>query len=313
MGTPEFALPSLEALVGSRHKTVGVISATPKPAGRGLEVKPSAVEKRARELGLDVQTPEKLKDPEFLAWLRGLNPDIAAVVAFRYLPREVFSLPCKGSVNLHASLLPKYRGAAPINWAICNGERKTGVTTFLLDARVDTGAILAQRDCPIGLEETAGELSEKLSRLGAELLLETLDGLEAGTLMPVTQSEAGASLAPKLKKEDLFIRWDKSAVAVHNHIRAFSPTPGAWSKLGGDVVKIHRSRVLPSSALSKKNTFDRPGSWLYFDDRAGLAVRCREGAVELLELSKEGRKKLTGPEFARGQKRLADTTFESSV
>lgn len=313
MGTPEFALPSLEALVGSRHKTVGVVSATPKPAGRGLEVKSSAVEKRARELGLEVRSPEKLKDPGFLGWLRNLNPDVAVVVAFRYLPKEVFFLPSKGSVNLHASLLPKYRGAAPINWAIYHGERKTGVTTFLLDDRVDTGAILAQRDCPIGPDETAGELAKKLSRLGAELLLETLDGLEEGTLMPVPQSEAVASPAPKLKKEDLFIRWDRPAIEVHNQIRAFSPAPGAWGKLGGAIVKIYRSRVLPSTALSKKNTSDRPGSWFYFDDRAGLAVSCQEGEVELLELSKEGRKKLTGPEFARGQRHLADKTFESSV
>ncbi|MGH8003418.1 MAG: methionyl-tRNA formyltransferase, partial [Limisphaerales bacterium] len=218
MGTPEFALPCLEALVGSRHKPVGVVSAPPKPSGRGLKVKPSPVELRARELGLDVQTPEKLKDTGFLGWLRGLNPDVSAVVAFRYLPREVFSLPRRGSVNLHASLLPKYRGASPINWALYNGERKTGVTTFLLDDRVDTGAILAQRECPIGPDETAGELTERLARLGAELLLETLDGLEAGTLMPVPQSEAGAGLAPKLKREDGFIRWDRSALQVHNQI-----------------------------------------------------------------------------------------------
>ena len=313
MGTPGFALPSLEALVGSRHETVGVVSASPKPAGRGLEVKSSAVERRARELGLEVQTPEKLKEPGFLEWFRGLNADLAAVVAFRYLPKEVFSLPRRGSVNLHASLLPKYRGAAPINWAIYNGEKKAGVTTFLLDNRVDTGAILAQRDCPIGPDETAGELEEKLSGLGAELLLETLDGLEGGTLMPVPQSEAGASQAPKLKKEDLFIRWDKSAIEVHNQIRAFSPAPGAWSKLGEDIVKIYRSRVLPSSSSSKKNTANRPGNWFYFDDKAGLAVCCQGGVVELLELSLEGRKKLTGPEFARGQKRLADKTFEPSV
>jgi len=313
MGTPEFALPSLEALAGSKHKAVGVISAPPKPAGRGLEVKSSAVERRALELGLEVRTPEKLKDPGFLGWLRDLNPDVAAVVAFRYLPREVFSLPRKGSVNLHASLLPKYRGAAPINWAIYHGERKTGVTTFLLDDRVDTGAILTQRDCLIGADETAGELGQKLSRLGAELLLETLDGLEGGTLMPVPQSETGASQAPKLKKEDLFICWDKPVVQVHNQIRAFSPAPGAWSKLGGDIVKIYKSRVLSSTSEPAGNAANRPGSWLYFDDKAGLAVQCGEGAVELLELSLEGRKKLTGPEFARGQKRLADTTFESSV
>ncbi len=310
MGTPEFALPSLEKLAGSKHKPVGVVSAPPKPAGRGLKVASSAIELRARQLGLDVRTPEKLKEPGFLGWLRGLNPDVAAVVAFRYLPWEVFALPRKGSVNLHASLLPKYRGAAPINWAICNGERKTGVTTFLLDDRLDTGAILAQRDCPIGPDETAGELADKLSRLGAELLLETLDGLETGTLMPVPQSEGGASSAPKLKKEDGFIRWDRPALHVHNQIRAFSPAPGAFGKLGREVIKIHRSRVLPSNA---KNTANGPGSWLHFGDRAGLAVCCGEGAVEVLELSLEGRKKLTGPEFARGQKRLADKTFELKI
>lgn len=310
MGTPEFALPCLEALVRSKHKPVGVVSAPPKPAGRGQKVKSSPVEVRARELGLAVQTPERLNDTGFLGWLRDLNPDVAAVVAFRYLPREVFALPRKGSVNLHASLLPKYRGAAPINWAIYNGERKTGVTTFLLDDRVDTGAILAQRECPIGPDETAGELAEKLSRLGAELLLETLDGLEAGTLIPVPQTEAGVTLAPKLKKEDGFILWERPALQVHNQIRAFSPAPGAFGKLGGEVIKIYRSRVLPSDA---KNTAKRPGSWLCFDGRTGLAVCCGEGGVEILELSLEGRKKLTGPEFARGQKRLADKTFELKI
>lgn len=309
MGTPEFALPCLEALAKSKHKPLGVVSAPPKPAGRGREIKSSPVELRSRELGLGIQTPEKLKDPDFLNWLRGLNPDVAAVVAFRYLPREVFTLPKRGSVNLHASLLPKYRGAAPINWAIYNGERKTGVTTFLLDDRVDTGAILAQRECPIGPDETAGELAEKLSHLGAELLLETLDGLEAGTLMPVLQSESGVTLAPKLKKEDGFIRWERTASQVHNQIRAFSPLPGAWSKLEGEVVKIYRTRVLPSNV---KNAA-APGTWLCFDDRAGLSVYCGEGAIELLELSLEGRKKLTGPEFARGQKRLADKTFELKI
>lgn len=309
MGTPEFSLPCLEALVKSKHKPLGVVSASPKPAGRGQKVKSSPVEVRARELGLAVQTPERLKDPGFLDWLRGLNPDVAAVVAFRYLPREVFALPRKGSVNLHASLLPKYRGAAPINWAIYNGEQKTGVTTFLLDDRVDTGAILAQRECPIGPDETAGELSEKLSRLGAELFLETLDGLEAGTLMPVLQSESGVTLAPKLKKEDGFILWERTALQVHNQIRAFSPLPGAWSKLGKEVVKIYRTRVLPSNVGNAA----APGAWLCFDDRAGLSVHCGEGAIELLELSLEGRKKLTGPEFARGQKRLADKPFELKI
>lgn len=310
MGTPEFALPCLEALACSKHKPVGVVSAPPKPAGRGRKVKSSPVELRARELGLDVQTPEKLEETGFLGWLRGLNPDAAAVVAFRYLPREVFALPRKGSVNLHASLLPKYRGAAPINWALYNGERKTGVSTFLLDDRLDTGGILAQRECPIGPDETAGELAEKLSNLGAELLLETLDGLEAGTLMPVSQSEAGASAAPKLKKEDGFVRWGRSALQVHNQVRAFSPAPGAWSKWGGETVKIYRTRVLSSNASDAAGS---PGRWLYFDGRDGLAVCCGEGAVEILELSLEGRKKLTGPEFARGQMRLADKTFELNV
>ncbi len=313
MGTPEFALPSLEALVSSEHKIVGVVTAFPKPAGRGLKVAPSPVERRARELGLEVQTPEKLKDPPFLGWLGARGPDVGVVVAFRYLSKEVYSLPRWGSVNLHASLLPQYRGAAPVNWAIYHGERKTGVTTFLLDDRLDTGAILAQRDCPIGPDETAGELAEKLSRLGAKLLLETLNGMEVGSLMPVPQSEAGASSAPRLKKEDGFVRWDLSALQVHNQIRAFSPVPGTWGKLGGVIVKIYRSRVLLSTADLEKSTANAPGSWCYFSDKTGLAVCCGEGAVELVELSLEGRKKSTGPEFARGHRKLADKTFELTV
>jgi len=313
MGTPEFALPSLDALASSKHKIVGVVTAFPKPAGRGLKVKPLPVERRARELGLEVRKPEKLTDPQFLGQLGTWSPDAVVVVAFRYLPKEVYSLPRLGSINLHASLLPKYRGAAPINWAIYNGERKTGVTTFLLDEWLDTGAILAQRDCPIGLDETAGELTAKLSRLGAQLLLETLGGLEAGTLRPVPQSDTGASQAPKLKKTDLLIRWDRPAIEVHNQIRAFSPVPGAGSKLGGETVKIYKSRVLPSDVFPAGEKGGYPGSWFYFNDKAGLAVRCQEGAVQLLELAKEGRKKLTGPEFARGHRRLADKTFELSA
>lgn len=307
MGTPEFALPSLEALAASKHTLAGVVSAFPKPAGRGLQPRPSAVETRAKELGLEVKTPERLKAPEFLDWLSSKKADVGVVVAFRYLPREVYALPRLGTINLHASLLPRYRGAAPINRAIYDGEAKTGVTTFLLDEHIDTGAILAQKECPIDPDETAGELSEKLSRIGAELVLETLDGLESGRLKPSPQPKDGASTAPKLKKEDRFILWERPAREVHNQIRAFSPAPAAWGKLGGETVKIYRSRILDASANGT------PGSWHFFDDKSGLAVNCGQGALELLELSLEGRKKSTGAEFARGHKRLAEKRFELSL
>lgn len=307
MGTPEFALPTLEALAASKHTLAGVVSAFPKPAGRGLQPRPSAVETRAKELGLEVKTPERLKAPEFLDWLSSAKADVGVVAAFRYLPQEVYALPRLGTINLHASLLPRYRGAAPINWAICNGEAKTGVTTFLLDEQIDTGAILAQKECPIGPDETAGELSEKLSRIGAELVLETLAGVESGRLKPLPQPKDGASAAPKLKKEDLFIRWERPAREVHDQIRAFSPIPAAWGKLGEETVKIYKSRILDASAKGI------PGSWHFFDDKSGLAVNCGEGALELLELSLEGRKKSTGAEFARGRRRLAEKRFELSL
>jgi methionyl-tRNA formyltransferase len=308
MGTPKFALPCLEALAASKHTLAGVVSAFPKPAGRGLQSRPSAVETRGRELGLEVKIPGGLKAPEFLNWLSSKKADVGVVVAFRYLPKEVYALPRLGTINLHASLLPRYRGAAPINWAIYNGETKTGVTTFLLDEHIDTGAILAQKECPIDPDETAGELSEKLSRNGSELVLETLDGLESGKLRPSPQPKDGGSGAPKLKKENLFILWEHPAFQVYNQIRAFSPAPAAWGKLGGgETVKIYKSRILDASANGT------PGSWHFFDDKSGLAVNCGEGAVELLELSLEGRKKITGAEFARGQKRLAEKRFELSL
>jgi len=308
MGTPEFAVPSLETLAASKHQIAGVVSAFPMPSGRGLKIAATPVAFRAGQLGLDVRMPERLKEPEFLGWLSSKKPDVGVVVAFRYLPKEVYALPRLGTINLHASLLPRFRGAAPINWAIYYGETKTGVTTFLLDEKIDTGAIFAQQECSIGPEETAGELSEKLSKAGAELLLETLESLEAGTPKPVPQPEAGISTAPKLKKEDLFVSWERAAQEVHNQIRAFSPVPTAWGGLGGEVIKIYKSHILDPEKSNGK-----PGSWQRFDDRAGLAVNCGEGVVELLELSKEGRKRLTGAEFARGQMRLAEKTFELTL
>ncbi len=308
MGTPEFAVPSLEALAASKHQIAGVISAFPKPSGRGLKTEAMPVALCAGQMGLEVRTPERLRDPEFLGWFSSKKPDVGVVVAFRYLPKEVYTLPRLGTINLHASLLPRYRGAAPINWAIYCGETKTGVTTFLLDEQIDNGAILAQQECPIGPEETAGELSEKLSRIGAELLLETLEGLESDKLKPVPQPEVSVTTAPKLKKESLFVRWEHSAQEVHNQIRAFSPVPTAWGVLGGEVIKIYKSRI-----LDREKSNGKPGSWQRFDDRVGLAVNCGEGVVELLELSKEGRKRLTGAEFARGQMRLAEKTFELNL
>ncbi len=307
MGTPDFALPSLEALAASKHTLVGVVSAFPKPAGRGLQPRPSVIETKAKEVGLNLKTPERLKAPEFLGWLKSQNADVGLVVAFRFLPKEVYALPRLGTINLHASLLPRYRGAAPINWAIYNGEAKTGVTTFSLDEHIDTGAVLLQKECPIGPDETAGELSDKLARIGAELVLETLDGLESGLLKPTPQPKEGTSAAPKLKKEDLFIHWERPAREVHNQIRAFSPAPAAWGKLGGETVKIYKSRILDASAN------DKPGRWHFFDDKSGLAVNCGKEALELLELSLEGRKKSTGAEFARGRRRLAEKRFELSL
>ncbi len=250
MGTPEFAVASLDALVEAGCTIVGVITAPDKPGGRGMQLQQSAVKKYAAENNLKVLQPEKLKNPEFLAELKSLNADLQIVVAFRMLPEAVWNMPPMGTVNLHGSLLPQYRGAAPINWAVINGEKETGVTTFKLKHEIDTGDILLQESFPIDKNETAGEVHDKMKEIGAQLLVKTVKGLAENTitikpqsaLTPSPRGKDGMGLhAPKIFTETCKIDFSKTTEEVHNLIRGLSPFPGAFTMLNGKALKIYKS------------------------------------------------------------------------
>ena len=235
MGTPDFAVPSFEALLKSDNQVVGVVTQPDRPKGRGQLLTPSSVKLVAQREQISVLQPTKMKDPDFLAALAAWKPDLIAVAAFgRILPPAILSLPPKGCVNVHGSLLPKYRGAGPIQWAIINGESETGITTMLMDEGMDTGAILLQEQIPIAPEETAGSLSPRLAELGGRLLITTIAQLKAGTLVPRPQDHSQATLAPLLKKEDGAIDWTMPAKAIANRIRGLTPWPGAYTFLGAD-------------------------------------------------------------------------------
>lgn len=290
-GTGRFGLPSLFALAG-RGWVAAVITQPDRPAGRGLKPKASPVKEAAEDLKLPLLQPHSINSSETLNELRKLRPDLLVVAAFgQLLRREVLSLPALGCVNVHASLLPKYRGAAPIPWAILHGERETGVTTFLMDEGMDTGPILLQRRVEIGEEETAGELEERLGELGAEIILDTVEGLVHGSLQPIPQPEG--TLAPKLQKGDGHIDWSWPAERVHNWIRGMNPWPGAYTSFRKKFLKLHRSRrtALPNPGLE-------PGTIL--PARGRLLVAAGEGILELLEIQPAGKKRMSGRDFWNG-------------
>ena len=242
MGTPEFAVASLDAILKAGYNVIAVITAPDKPAGRGMQLTESAVKKYAKEKGLPILQPEKLKDPSFLEELRALNADLQIVVAFRMLPESVWAMPPMGTVNLHGSLLPQYRGAAPINWAVINGETTTGVTTFQLQHAIDTGNILLQDSFPIAPTATAGDVHDIMKEVGARLLVTTIEGLTAGTLKPVPQQDSGnLKHAPKIFTETCLIDWNTSVENVYNLIRGLSPFPAAFTHLDGKILKTFGS------------------------------------------------------------------------
>ena len=312
MGTPEFAVASLDALVAAGCTIVGVVTAPDKPAGRGLKVQESAVKKYAVEKGLKILQPEKLKNPRFLEELKSLNADLQVVVAFRMLPEVVWNMPPKGTINVHASLLPQYRGAAPINWAVINGEKESGVTTFKLKHEIDTGDILLQEKIPITENETAGELHDKLKELGAKVLLKTVRGLADGTLKETPQSsfedsgseDAHSPLtihhsplkhAPKIFTETCKIDWNKSVDEVHNLIRGLSPFPGAFTYLNDKLLKIYRSEKELKQPKISAGQFETDG-------KHSLKFACNDGFILVKELQLEGKKKMSVEDFLRGYK-----------
>jgi len=305
MGTPDFAVPSLEILARSSHEIIAVVTAPDKPRGRGRKVRPTPVKQRALELGLHVLQPETLRDAEFQAELSSMHPDVIVVVAFRILPREVFTIPSRGSFNLHASLLPKYRGAAPINWALIKGEKETGVTTFFLEEKVDTGNIILQKRVPVPPDMTAGELHDVLMRVGAEAVMETVDMISAGTVALQPQDASRATPAPKIFRETCRIDWTLPAGELHDFIRGLSPYPGAWTTLDSREMKILRSKRVeepPQVALG-------PGV-LAVVGKETLLCGTGSGTLEILELKAPGSRMMTAGEYLRGHPLAPGARFQ---
>jgi len=301
MGTPEFAVASLEAMVKAKFNIVGVVTAPDKPAGRGMKLTESAVKKYAEKRKLKILQPEKLKNPEFLDELRSLNADLQVVVAFRMLPEVVWNMPSMGTINLHASLLPQYRGAAPINWAIINGENETGVTTFKLQHEIDTGNILLQEKIEIGENEIAGELHDRMKGIGAQLLVKTVEGLVEGTLEETPQEinsefkiqNSELKHAPKIHTATGKIDWHKSIDEIQNLIHGLSPYPAAFTELGDKTLKVFRSEkesAVPTSRI---------GRW-ESDRRTYLKFAAKDGYIHLKDVQIEGKKRMAIEDFLRG-------------
>lgn len=294
LGTSAFACPALTALA-KVHEIALVITQPDRPAGRKRELKSPAVKVEAARLGLSIAQPERINDDEGLELLRKADPEVIIVASYGQILREaVFSLPCLGTINIHASLLPRFRGAAPINWAIIRGEERTGITTFLIDEGMDTGKILIKRPLAIGKDETAGELHDRLAALGAKAILDTLNGIEAGTLKSTLQEEKVASLAPKLTRKDGRIDWGKGAHEIHNQVRGMSPWPSAFTHLGNERVKVHRATITGigcGNTLSGEITLRETGR---------LLVGTKDELIEILEIQRESRPRMSGRDFLNG-------------
>lgn len=301
MGTPEFAVDTLEALIHSTHKVVGVVTAPDRPQGRGLKLVPSDVKVCAEKYSLPVLQPEKLKDPEFLKQLSDLQADLFVVVAFRMLPEVVWRIPPKGTYNLHGSLLPQYRGAAPINWAIINGEKETGVTTFRIQQEIDTGNILFQEKIKIEPTDDAGSVYDKLRVIGASLMARTVDAIALGTAKEIPQPVVSGNLrpAPKIFRETCQINWDQSTESVRNFIRGLSPYPGAWTKLRGQNFKVFSVETVHPNEPIKP--IGEPGE-IKSDFKTFLKIKTTDGWISVLNLQPEGKKRMNVDEFLRGNK-----------
>lgn len=300
MGTPQFAVPSLDELLQAGSNIVGVVTAPDKPAGRGQKMNESPVKKFAVANGLKVLQPTNLKDPKFLAELHALEADLQVVVAFRMLPEEVWTMPSKGTINLHASLLPQYRGAAPINWVLINGEKESGVTTFFLKHEIDTGNILFTEKVTLTGHETAGELHDRLMNKGPLLLVKTVKAIESGRYNQHPQSTLlaeGVELktAPKLSKKDGLIDWNQPSEKIYNLIRGLSPSPSAYTTLNGKTFKIFRAETQPSQPGIQ------PGGFLT-DNKTYLKFAAQDGYVLATDVQLEGKKRMGIEEFLRGIK-----------
>jgi methionyl-tRNA formyltransferase len=297
MGTPDFAVVSLQRLLGGGCQVVAVVTAPDRPSGRGLQLTPSPVKKAALAANLPVLQPEKLRDPAFLESLAGYKPDLQVVVAFRMLPEVVWSMPTIGTFNLHGSLLPQYRGAAPINWAIINGETETGVTTFFIEKEIDTGQMIFQDQEPIYPDDTAGTVHDRLMERGADLVLRTVRAIEAG-MYPRTPQPTSDNLkpAPKLSRETTEINWSQPGATVRNFIRGLSPYPAAWTTINGKFFKVYAVSIANESPFAAE-----PGE-AYTDNKKIILVKANDGWLYIDSLQAEGKRRMTAEEFLRGNK-----------
>ena len=297
MGTPQFAIPSLKAIYESKHQLLAVVTTPDKERGRGRKITFTAVKQFAIDNNISVYQPEKLKgNQEFAEQMKALQPDLFVVVAFRILPREIFEIPKFGSFNLHASLLPKYRGAAPIQWALINGETETGLTTFKLAEKVDTGNIYLQEKVPIYPEDNFGALHDRLSELGADVVLRTIEMIKSGRYQLLQQDDSLASPAPKITKEICRIDWNKSAEEIHNLVRGLSPHPAAFFVMNDKTYKVYKTRLTNDNL--ENISFLNPGEFL--ETKKQIYFGTSNGILEILEIQPEGRKRMTAEEFLRG-------------
>lgn len=296
LGTPAFAVPTLERMVQAGHEVPAVVTQPDRPRGRGQNAAPSPVKEAAGRLGLPVYQPERIRRPEALEYLRGLDADGMVVVGYgQIIPQSVIDLAPRGIINVHASLLPKYRGAAPIQWAIVNGETRTGVTTMRIDAGLDTGDMLLRAQTEIGPEENATELGQRLATMGADLLVETMVGLAQGAIVAEKQDASQATLAPVLKKEDGLINWTLDAEAIQNRVRGLQPWPGAYTTFRGRTLQVWRARLVhPDTAGGN--------ACATIASLRPLIVQCGKGTLELLEVQMEGRKRISAADFANGHR-----------
>lgn len=301
MGTPDFAVESLKALVENNYNIVGVVTAPDRPAGRGQKLKQSPVKEYATAVNIPVLQPEKLKNPEFLAELKALRADLQIIVAFRMLPEVVWNMPPMGSFNLHGSLLPQYRGAAPINWAVINGDKKTGVTTFFLQHEIDTGNIIQQAELPITEDDTAGSVHDKMMVLGAELVIKTVQAIENNEVNAIPQEEhsddKALNPAPKIFKDDCKINWQQEAEIIRNHIRGLSPYPTAWTEL-----KLDNDKSLSVKLFSaqKDENIQLAAGDIKTDNKTYIAVGTNTCAIKITDLQLAGKKRMKIEDLLRG-------------
>jgi len=293
MGNPQFAVPSLRKLVESDHDILSVVTNPPKPAGRGKQLIKSPVAECAKELNLPIIETDELKSEKILHTLRDLNGDVFAVVAYRILPKKVINIPLKGAINLHGSLLPKYRGAAPIQWALINGESETGLTTFIIQPKVDKGNILLQKTIKIDQDDNYGSLAEKMSHTGAELLVNTVDRFESENVKPYNQLDSNATMAPKITPALTNISWEKSAKEIHNLIRGLAPFPGARTVLDSKTLKIFKTKYIEENSTNNSGEISNIG-------KDSFNVQTGKGQLIVLEVQVEGKRRMNAGDFLRG-------------